>query len=180
MTREIRAFTVTIPAGTPQTALAVTPLAIPARVVDALEIIIPPGSNGLMGFQFTSGGQQIIPVNPGGFIIGNAEKILWGLDHQITSGAWQVSGFNTGAYNHSIYVRFLLDTLTGTPADTIPELTTADLSTVIDTSGVDVPAADLGTTTTIQTSPGTAVTLPVTRPIVRPPTFFPVSTLGGG
>lgn len=109
MAREIRAFAATIPAGTPIAAPIKFDMSFPVRAVDGLEIIIPSGPNGFVGFAVTNSGQPVIPYNAGAFIVGNNEKIAWPLSDQITSGSWGLLGYNTGRYAHTIYVRFMLD-----------------------------------------------------------------------
>jgi hypothetical protein len=108
MAREIRAFANTIPAGTPIATPAVFDMGMPARIVDKIEIHVPPGPNGQMGFQVAAAGIQIIPANAGMFIIASDDLIEWPLTDQLTSGAWQMIGYNTGQYDHTVYFRFLL------------------------------------------------------------------------
>lgn len=110
MAREVYVFDVTIPAGTAKATPQVSNLTIPARVVTEIEIIIPPGPNGLVGFALGAAGQSFLPYNPGGaFVTGNNEVIKWPLEDQITSGAWQLFGYNLGAYAHTLEIRFLCD-----------------------------------------------------------------------
>jgi hypothetical protein len=154
MSREIRAFAPTIPACTPQSAPVAFSLAMPARIVDQIDIRVPPGPNGLMGFQITSANQPIIPYNAGAFVIANDERIIWALTNQITSGAWQLMGYNTGQYDHTVYVRFLLS-LTGTSA---PDPTG---------SPIDAALIDSGGSLSGDTTPDTpaAATVPELAPV---------------
>lgn len=118
MAAEVREFAVTTPAGTPQVAPLLTSLAFPPREVTRIEVKVPPGPAGVLGFRIGSGGIPIIPTNPGAWVITDNEVIGWNLTGQITSGAWQAISYNTGSLPHTIYVRFLLDlvTPTGPPA----------------------------------------------------------------
>src|SRR6266702_3460600 len=119
---QVFTFTATIPAGTPQGAPATTNLPLPDGDVTLIEALVPPGPNGLMSFRFTSGGLQMIPYGQGTFVTANDENLHWALAGQISSGAWQLQGFNAGAYDHSIYLRFHVVT-TGTlaaPAPVVP------------------------------------------------------------
>jgi hypothetical protein len=115
MAREVHKFAVLVPAGTPQNAPLTFELAIPPRVVTELEIIVPPGPRGELGFAVAAAGRAIIPYEPGAFFITDNETIRWPLTEQISSGAWQVVAYNTGAFPHTIEVRFLVD-LAGEPA----------------------------------------------------------------
>lgn len=119
MASEIRDYVFTIPAGTLDTAPATLDVSFPARVVDTLEVMVPPGPNGNMGFALQNSGVQIIPVNDS-WIIANGTTLVWPLNGYITSGSWQLSGYNTGAFDHTIYVRFLLELIAATPAGSAP------------------------------------------------------------
>lgn len=119
MAIEVRPFQVTIPAGTLQTALFRQDMAFPVRKVDTLEIVVPPGPSGLMGFAVTMGGVNVLPTVPGTFIVTDDEKIRWPLTGLPDSGAWQLSGYNTDLFDHSVYVRWLVD-LVSTPGSQSP------------------------------------------------------------
>lgn len=116
MAREIRSFTLTIPAGTPQSAPVSVPMQLGARRVDQLEIIVPPGGGGLMGFAVFYSGVRIIPYLSDQWIVTAGETINWPLEDQPTNGDWQAVGYNTGANAHSVYFRFLLSLVTDKPA----------------------------------------------------------------
>ncbi len=112
MAREIRQFTAVIPAGTLQSAPFRKDMSFPPRQVDTVEIRVPPGPSGLVGFALQNSGLTVIPYNSDEFIVTAADSITWALDGQITSGSWQLLGYNTGTNDHAVYVRFLLS-LTG-------------------------------------------------------------------
>jgi hypothetical protein len=84
-------------------------LNFPPREVRELEIIVPPGPNGAMGFQVAQAGAQVFPTEPGAFLVTSNESIRWPIEGANNSGAWQVIGYNTGAFDHTIEVRFLVD-----------------------------------------------------------------------
>lgn len=113
MAVEVREYAVTTPAGVPSTAAQYTDLSFPPRQVTRIEVRVPPGPAGTLGFAITSGGARIIPINPGGWVVTDDEVIGWDLTDQITSGAWQLASYNTGSLPHTVYVRFLLDLVTG-------------------------------------------------------------------
>jgi len=114
MAFEVRTFQVTIPAGTAKTSLYVESLPMPPREVVRIDMMIPAGSRGVMGFQIGSSGQQIIPKAQGTFIIADNETIVWDFEGQIDSGAWELFGYNTGTYDHTVYIRFLVNPTTTT------------------------------------------------------------------
>lgn len=109
MAQEIRQFAPVIPAGTPSTAPVTLPMTMPWRIVRQLEIVVPPGGSGLVGFNIGLGGTPIIPYGSEQFIVTANEKMVWPLDLYPDSGDWTLTGYNTGSIDHAIYVRFLLD-----------------------------------------------------------------------
>jgi hypothetical protein len=69
---------------------------------------MPRGSAGLVGWQLTSSGAQVIPANPGSFLVDDGRDGFWQLDSLHTSGDWNVTGYNTGNYPHTVYLEFLV------------------------------------------------------------------------
>lgn len=108
MASEVRSFINTIPAGTQALAPFVTDMIMPPRIVEALEITVPPGPRGLVGFAIGAAGQWIFPIQAGRWIVTDNEEIHWPLEDQIDSGGWQFFGYNLGQFPHTIYVRFLV------------------------------------------------------------------------
>lgn len=126
MAREVYAFAVTIPPNTPQNSLSIQAITIPQRRVSTLEIVVPPGPSGLMGFLITMGGVRVIPSMVQSFIITDDERITWPLTDLPTSGAWQLAGYNTDVWPHTVYLRWLVDLVDSVP--TGPLLTGTTLS----------------------------------------------------
>lgn len=112
MSTEIQRFAVTIPAGTLKSAPAVFPLEFLDRIVDQIQVKVPPGPRGEVGFQLGSGGLQIIPQTQGQFFVTDDETLTYALEDQIDTGAWQMIAYNTGAFNHTLEVRFFLRPVT--------------------------------------------------------------------
>ena len=108
---EIRSFAVTVPAGTPVASPAVTSLAMPPRVVTAVRWRVPPGPLGLVGWALSMAGNNVIPYGSGNWIVANDEASRWTLEDAPTSGAWTLTAYNTGTYNHTIYLDFELDVI---------------------------------------------------------------------
>lgn len=121
MAREVQVFDVTVPAGTLKTAPQVTALAMPARVVREIEVIIPPGPRGNVGFQIGLANRQLLPYTAGSFIVSDDETIRWPLEEMPSSGAWQVIAYNTGQFPHTLEFRFLVD-LPGTVGSALPPM----------------------------------------------------------
>jgi hypothetical protein len=115
MSKLLAAFDNLIPAGTPKAAPITFPMLMPPAVVDMIEVHVPPGPNGNMGFAIGAAGQSIIPYNAGMFIVASDDFFQWQLTEGISSGSWQMFGYNTGQYDHTVYIRFL-SSLLGSPA----------------------------------------------------------------
>jgi len=113
MAAEIYAFDIDVPAQTPVSAPVIIDLSMPAREIERVEIMVPPGAAGNVGFQFASSGTPFIPVRGATFIIASPGTLDWSLEDQITSGSWQAIAYNTGAYDHYIQARFFAKLLTG-------------------------------------------------------------------
>lgn len=133
MATEVRSFTVTVPAGTPATAPVLVPTAFPPRIVDAIQIVVPPGPGGLVGFAITVSGVTVIPYLSDAWIVTAGENITWPLEQQVDSGDWGVRAYNTGTVDHSIYVRYLLR----------PTTPTADVKPAMMADAQIVPPSDL-------------------------------------
>lgn len=143
MASEVRIFEVTVPAGTTSASPQVSDTSFPPRSVESIEIRVPPGPSGLVGFRVTMAGNPVIPVNTDEWVITDNEIINWPLTGYPDSGAWQVTAYNTDIYDHTIYVRFLLNQVTGQAATASPALIpSASLAAVPDAS--QIPAINLG------------------------------------
>jgi hypothetical protein len=129
MAHQVREFQVTIPKGTPIAAPVTVDVSFPPFTVVSVAARIPPGPLGQMGFRVASSRQQVIPWNPGSWIVANDDRLQWQADNYPTSGDWQIIGYNTGAFDHTIYVTFELDPV-GFDTAPVVTVTPADLSTI--------------------------------------------------
>jgi hypothetical protein len=144
MADEIRQFEVTIPAGTAVDSPGVYDISFPPRIVTQMNIRVPPGPSGLVGFRVTMAGNPVIPINPGEWIITDNDNIQWPMSGYPDSGAWEVTGYNTDLYDHTIYFTVLLDQVGSTAASAAPDLIdSSDLAAVPD--AVPATSAGLGT-----------------------------------
>lgn len=108
MAERIEAFDVTIPLGTAVATPQTTALLFDIGVVQRVEILVPPGPSGLVGFQLVHSGQVIIPDNPARFIVADGEVIKWDLEGYPVGRAWALRAYNTDVFDHTIYLRFLV------------------------------------------------------------------------
>lgn len=156
---EVRTFAVTIPAGTPQSAPVTQQITFPPREVTGITWKVPPGPSGLMGWKLTmSNGQQVLPAGSG-YIVADDQSDTWPLTNLPDSGAWEVTGYNTGAFPHTVYLTFLLDVITGA----------AQSPALISTAAISAPAPS--------TIPGITVPGAVTIPAVTAPQPVTVTTV---
>lgn len=128
MASDVQAFEVTIPAGTLQSAPQITDLAMPPRMVTSVEIRVPSGPRGLVGFQLGAADAQMIPATPGAFVVTDDEVIVWPLENYIDSGAWQCIAYNLGQYDHTLRFRFLCTVIDSAPTPTLTLISAETLS----------------------------------------------------
>lgn len=102
----IEPFTVTTPAGTLQSAYQVQSLSFQPGIVTMVEIVVPPGPSGQLGFKIAHSNQSVIPPFSDTWIITDNEKIPWSLSDYPTGDAWEFWSYNTDVYDHTVYLRF--------------------------------------------------------------------------
>jgi hypothetical protein len=136
--QEIREFAVTIPAGIAKSAPLVTSIVFPERLVTRVSYRVPPGPSGLMGWALTSSGTPVIPIQPGTYMVTDNQADTWDLEGYLDSGNWQVTGYNTGIYPHTVYLTFLLD-LPGSVVSSPPPPSGAGVGVVGSSGSVTTP-----------------------------------------
>jgi hypothetical protein len=138
MAIEVRHYTALIPAGTPISAPVLVSIAFPVRVVRSVDWRVAPGAQGVMGWQLAMGGVQVLPTQSDTWVIGDGISGTFTLTNYPDSGAWQVKGYNTGAYPHSLYLTFHLD-LTGSARPSPALVSPLNLNPVNDLSKAGPP-----------------------------------------
>lgn len=98
-----------VPHGTSTAAPLTVNIGFPSRLVTRVSYRVPPGPSGLMGWALTSAGAPVIPIQPKTFIITDNQAATWDLEGYLDSGNWQVTAYNNGVYDHSVYLTFELD-----------------------------------------------------------------------
>jgi hypothetical protein len=102
----IEAFAVTIPNGTAEASPVTTDCSFRDGIVVQVDVRVPPGPSALMGFRVEYAGVSIIPDTVGMWLLMDNEQWPFTIDNNPTGGQWQVSGYNTDIYDHTIYLRF--------------------------------------------------------------------------
>lgn len=109
MTERIEVFQVTTPAGTAQASPLTTNLSFNQGIVHKLEITVPPGPSGLLGFRMRHSGQVVIPNSGTNFIIADNQFIQWDLEGYPVGNKWSIQTFNTDVFDHTLYLRFMIN-----------------------------------------------------------------------
>lgn len=102
----VRAFDVTIPAGTLKTAPLVTLTQFEPSVVDHIDWLFPAGCAGLVGIQIGARSVPVIPDGVGSFTTRSGSSAGYDLSDHHTTGDWSVIGYNLGTFPHTIHVEF--------------------------------------------------------------------------
>jgi hypothetical protein len=102
---------VTIPAGTAIATPATTNLTFNRGNVIRIEIKVPPGPSGLMGFMIGHSGGIVIPYDGSTWLVLDDDNLDWPVVGFPTGSAWFLRGYNTGLYTHTVYLRFHIDEL---------------------------------------------------------------------
>lgn len=128
------AWNVTIPPGTTPDAPLVDPIDLGDVWMDSFTLLIPPGGAGSVGWNLTYAGGIIFPWAPPG-IGGNQSP--WFIANQYDDtipikaeigGTMAFTGYNTGAYLHTIYLVFACIPIAAKQARTTTRVTPIDLS----------------------------------------------------
>ena len=131
----IHQYTVSIPADTAKASPYSADLPLPQECVESVDLEVPPGPNGNMGFYLAMSGQQVVPLEVGTFIVWNDRFDSWYLNDYPTTGAWSVVGYNLDTVNaHEVTVRFHdnpISASTTSPTVTISTVTGGTLASPI-------------------------------------------------
>ena len=118
----IRQTTATIPANTPKTAPVTVPITLDYFDIESVDLEVPPGPAGLMGFYLARSGQQVIPYESGEFLVWDDRFDSWYLTDQPTGSGWQIVGYNLDVYDHDVVVRFHVNLIGAASAPVNPSL----------------------------------------------------------
>jgi hypothetical protein len=123
MAQMIRERQITIPHNTPLSAGFSVDLNLPDEIVETVDLKVPSGPLGLMGFALAYSDQQIVPYEAGTFFKWNDDRLTWAFDDYPSGGDWQLIGYNDDVvYDHTVYLTFHDIPLSSTPLVT-PSIT---------------------------------------------------------
>lgn len=115
MAERVEVKAATFAAGTLASAPSTVALSWLPGVVRRVEIVVPPGPSGVMGFQILHSAQRIIPFGDDIWIVTDDEPLGWDLSGYPTGDAWAIRGYNTGLFDHTVYMRWFLDEIPSQP-----------------------------------------------------------------
>lgn len=104
MAQRILPFTVTTGTQyTPQNPLT-TNLSFQSADVIRIDIMVPPGPSGFLGFHLDNGGGQVIPEGEDVWITPDDVYLSFTVEDMPNNGNWQLVSYNQGNYSHTIYI----------------------------------------------------------------------------
>ena len=136
MATSVTALAATVPAGTAKSSPTTIGLSITSSTVDRIRWRVPPGPRGNLGWYLSMGGVQVLPDVAGEYVVADDEADDWEIAGLPDSGAWQLTGWNTGQYPHTVYLYFFTTPIqlgtTGLTGDIMAGFPTteADISTM--------------------------------------------------
>lgn len=122
-----------IPAGTPQATPVTVPISLDNWSLESIDLEVPPGPAGLMGFYVANNGVPWIPNDTGDFLVWDDVIQSWAFEDQPNASGWAIVGFNTGTYDHTVISRWHVNTPTADQqTNGFPQLTvvTSNVPTV--------------------------------------------------
>lgn len=99
-------YAATIPAGTLKTEPHTVDLDLTDWDVQRIDLEVPAGPAGLMGFYVANNGVQWYPKSPGQWLVWDDRSDTWHVEDQPNASGWQIVGYNTGTYDHTVTIRF--------------------------------------------------------------------------
>lgn len=112
MAARVEGPSATIPAGTSQLAPLSVPLPIGESIVRRLDLIVPPGPSGLVGFYLAHSGTQMIPRVSSQFFVVDDKLLTFDMDGYPTGDKWTLVGYNLDIYDHIVRTIWHVDEVT--------------------------------------------------------------------
>lgn len=125
-------FSSTIPPDTLPSAPVTVPISLDNWELESLDLEVPPGPHGLMGFYIANNGVPWIPNESGEFLVWDDVIQSWPFADQPNASGWAIVGYNTGVYPHSVTTRWHVNPPTAAQQANLPTLTvvTSDAPTM--------------------------------------------------
>lgn len=139
MAVQVQQFAATIPAGTLESKPAVVPIDMDNWTLEQIDLEVPAGPAGLMGFYVANNGVQWIPRQVGTWLVWDDVQQSWALTDQPNASGWAVIGYNTGTFDHTITVRMHVTP----PSDATAAVQPAPQVTIVTSGAPEQPAVTL-------------------------------------
>ena len=104
----VEVFDTTVPANTPIATPVVVGMRFDIGVVDRVQITVPPGPSGLVGFGILFSGVSVWPREDSRWIITDDEHVEWENHLDYTAGVWGVRLYNLDVFDHTLHWRWLV------------------------------------------------------------------------
>lgn len=78
-------------------------------IVTQVDVTIPTGADGIMGFQVWSGESPVVPFQQGSFLLRSGGTWSFPVGNQPASGSWQLAFYNTDYVGHGIWALFYVN-----------------------------------------------------------------------
>ena len=105
MTTRIWETQITVPAGTAIASPVTQSWVTEDAYILSVELIVPPGHNGLTGIRVSKGDVQILPWSASSWIIANDYTRVFPVEDYIPTLDMKIQAYNTGQYPHTFYLR---------------------------------------------------------------------------
>ena len=81
--------------------------------IEQIDLEVPAGPSGALGFYLANSGQQWLPRSPGEYFTFDDRTESFMPTGYPTGGGWALVGHNNGAYDHVVIVRFHVNPVAG-------------------------------------------------------------------
>ena len=106
MAERVLQHTTVIPAGTTQAAPHIEQLGFHDWDVERIDLTVPPGPAGAMGFYLANNGMPWVPRSAGEWLVWDDRQMTVDPTGYPTGTGWQIYGYNQGAYDHVVIALF--------------------------------------------------------------------------
>lgn len=124
MAERVLQATVTLPTQVSHSNDVTVALPIGDWDIEAIDLEVPPGPAGVMGFYLANNGVPWIPRTSGEYIVWDDHSERFHATNYPTGGGWQVVGHNNGDNDHVVVVRFHVNAIPSPAALPAPYIIT--------------------------------------------------------
>lgn len=106
MAEQVIRATATIPAGVTADSPDTFEVTLDNWDIVSIDLEVPPGPAGNMGFFLSNNGQPWIPRVVGEYFVWDDHHQSFAVTDYPSGSGWQITGYNTGSYDHIVIVTF--------------------------------------------------------------------------